>query len=186
MKSQMNVKSIAIVALDDEQGYSEAIDAGYVTYACTDRDFIMVIPKNDQEFVNLTPHEINVVDESGEGVIDIPASGEIARVETTREIAGKAGNVPVYRTVYGEITGLPAPREGIVYVVSGMVLAQTDRIDVMAPGELVRDDAGKPIGCVGLAGNLTPDICEACGRSQVNPDGTRARQGHDCYWCGSN
>jgi len=96
--------------------------------------------------VNLTPHAIN---ETITGQTFAP-SGEVARVATTSEYQGDFEGISTYRTTYGEIVGLPEAQFGVVYIVSGMVLAQTDRQDVFAPGELVRDENGKPIGCKGL------------------------------------
>ena len=99
-------------------------------------------------FVNLTPHVIN---ETVSGRSFAP-SGEVARVATTMVDAGGIEGIPLFRAEYGEIEGLPAPKyDGTVYIVSGMVLAAIkDRADCVAPGELVRDEDGKPIGCKGF------------------------------------
>ena len=53
--------------------------------------------------------------------------------------------VPVYRTVFGQVEGLPEPAEGTVYIVSGMVAAACrGRDDVVCaaaghPGTVRRD-----------------------------------------------
>lgn len=96
--------------------------------------------------INLTPHTINEV-ETGE---TFPPSGSVARVEATYNQVGMLENIRLFKVEYGEIEGLPEPEDGIVYIVSGMVKAATDRVDVVAPGELVRDESGKPIGCRGF------------------------------------
>jgi hypothetical protein len=100
------------------------------------------------EYVNLTPHMINV--HTPEGVRDIPPSGDVARVSSTSELVGFLDGIPLFRTVYGEVTGLPAPRDGEVFVVSGMVAGRVSREDVFSPGNLFLDEAGRPIGCEGL------------------------------------
>ena len=99
-------------------------------------------------FVNLTPHAINEV-VSGQS---FAPSGDVARVATTMVDAGGIEGIPLFRAEYGEVEGLPTPKyDGTVYIVSGMVLAVVkDRTDCVAPGELVRDDSGKPIGCKGF------------------------------------
>lgn len=76
-------------------------------------------------FVNLTPHEIKLND----GTVISP-SGKIARVSSrfTNFDADKVCSVE-----YGEIEDLPEPTIGVFYVVSSIVLAATDRKDVVAP-----------------------------------------------------
>ena len=104
------------------------------------------------KFVNLTPHVIN---ETTTGTI-IDPSGKVARVISKSEEVGRSyNNIPLYRTTYGEVEGLPEMTMGIVYIVSGMVLAAIkDRPDVVAPGELTRDVNGNPIGCHGFKTNM--------------------------------
>lgn len=64
------------------------------------------------------------------------------------------------RTAPGETTGLPpeVPSEHDehpkVFIVSTLVrLAHPERRDLASPGELVRNEAGQPIGCRGLIVN---------------------------------
>jgi len=102
------------------------------------------------KFVNLTPHAIN---EKISGQTFAP-SGSVARVATGKEYRGDFEGIPTYRTTYGKVVGLPQPQDGVVYIVSGMVLAAiSGRNDVFAPGELVRDENGNPIGCEGFKVN---------------------------------
>ncbi|WP_444707575.1 hypothetical protein ACT26D_06195 [Megasphaera elsdenii] len=58
-------------------------------------------------FVNLTPHAINVFAPDGTHQRDIP--------------------------------------------VSGLPIARPDRTDLLIPGPQIRNDAGQPIGCIGLS-----------------------------------
>ena len=61
--------------------------------------------------------------------------------------------MPVYKTEYGDIEGLPPESAGTVYLVSRLVLdaLQGTRSDVFAPGQAVRDETGKVIGCRGFS-----------------------------------
>ena len=103
------------------------------------------------KFINLTPHTINEITTGAA----IEPSGSLARVATESVEAGRTyNNIALYRTTYGEVEGLPEAVDGTVYIVSGMVLAAiSDRQDVVAPGELVRDADGKPVGCKGFKVN---------------------------------
>ena len=99
--------------------------------------------------VNLTPHAITVV---GHGTI--PPSGDVARVSVRDIPASDVGGYPVSTQQTGDVTDLPGPVPGVYYLVSTMVrLALPDRMDLLSPGQLVRDDAGRPIGCQTLNRN---------------------------------
>ena len=99
-------------------------------------------------FINLTPHTLNV--HTNNQTLVIPPSGEIARVASVSVEAEAIGDVPTVRTQLGEVTGLPDPVEGVFLIVSGMVASAAPRGDVLSPGDLVRDEGGRPIGCRGL------------------------------------
>ena len=61
------------------------------------------------------------------------------------------GLIELYKPTYGEVMGLPDPKPNTVYVVSGMVNSATpERTDVVSPGEQLRDEEGRPIGCIGF------------------------------------
>jgi len=105
--------------------------------------------------VNLTPHEIVVY--SSDTVLRIPPSGRVARVATKEVLVGSVNGVPVFKTEYGDIEGLPEPKENTVYVVSLLVLQAlrargVERNDVVAPNSgpgphgAVRDSEGRIIG----------------------------------------
>lgn len=114
-------------------------------------------------FVNLTPHAINIM---GDISVTVGPSGQSLRIATSMEPVGNHDGVTLYRAKYGAVelvdndtkavdpNGLPAVQDGVMYIVSGLVLdALKDRPDVAAPGELVRDDKGQPVGCKGLKVN---------------------------------
>ena len=112
--------------------------------------------------VNLTPHSVNVVSKDGDIATSFAPSGTIARVSVAETAAGvitvpvpaeTAGetwsyDIPLITSTYGDVTGLPEPIFGTVYIVSAMVrLAVPTRRDVVSPAGLVRDGAGMVIGC---------------------------------------
>jgi len=101
--------------------------------------------------VNLTPHTINVFDGDGRHVIDVPPSGTVARVNTQRTVTGAHEGVSLYRATYGAVQELPEAVPGTIFVTSALVRAAVARDDVWQPGELLRDDAGRPVGCIGLS-----------------------------------
>jgi hypothetical protein len=106
------------------------------------------------KLVNLTPHTLHIHSYDGAEVTALPSEGS-ARCAVFEEQIGDVNNtIPIYATRYGEIDGLPDPQEGTAYVVSLLVRQSLpERKDLLSPGQLIRDDEGKVIGCKGLAAN---------------------------------
>ncbi len=100
--------------------------------------------------VNLTPHTINIVTPAG--VIDIAASGVVARCAQRQEVIGEINGIAVTRQTFGEVVDLPEREEGVVLIVSRLIAAACpDRSDLVIPGPLLRDNEGRVIGCDGLS-----------------------------------
>jgi len=99
--------------------------------------------------VNCTPHVITLIGEDGESTT-FPPSGMVPRVAVTREPVD--GPLPMVRTTYGEVEGLPDPAPDTLYIVSNVVLTALggSRPDVIAPDtgphSAVRDEAGQIVG----------------------------------------
>jgi hypothetical protein len=100
-----------------------------------------------------------VTNAAGELLATFPPSGLIARVAVTREAMGTIAvggvEIPLFRTEFGELIGLPAvdPDDDVFYVVSAIVAQHPDvvgRGDIASPGDLVRGPDGQPVGCKGL------------------------------------
>lgn len=99
------------------------------------------------EYINLTPHAIVMND----GRVFEP-SGVVARVSSSfTEFVDD-----VCQQQFGEVQDLPAPAEGVRYIVSGMVLSalQGARGDVVAPAtghrDCVRNDKGHIVSVPGF------------------------------------
>ena len=104
------------------------------------------------EIVNLTKHDINIYDDKNSQVMVVQPSGNEARITMERKRISTLLGIPIFRPVPGKLEGLPDPAYGTIFIVSGIVRAQVpDRDDVFQPGELIRNDKGQPIGCIGLS-----------------------------------
>lgn len=111
------------------------------------------------KLINLTPHAINVLGEDKAPHFTLQPSGKVARVEVTRQridvlyTEHHPEGMAVFGTKVGDVKDLPPAVEGTFYVVSMMVKKSRSamfRTDLLSPGELVRNEAGQPIGCIGL------------------------------------
>jgi len=103
---------------------------------------------NTMQIVNYTPHSIT---ETTTG-ITFPPSGNTARVSSISVPVGDLAGAPCFITSFGQVEGLPEPQDGVALIVSGMVMdaCKGKRFDLVAPGELVRDENGQPVGCKGF------------------------------------
>ena len=89
-------------------------------------------------WVNLTPHALTLHLASGT-VVTLPASGEVARVATTPG-AIRPGVIPVTDAhAYGDVVGLPAPRDGVTYVVSSLVASALRERGIHRPDAVCPD-----------------------------------------------
>ena len=109
--------------------------------------------------LNLTPHEIVIVDEEGAEIVSFSASGTIARVATSEKEVGVWNYDGDYIAIVvgekGEVTGLPEDKD-VQFLVSGMVL------DALGPeyhniafapdtgASAIRDSQGRIIGVTRL------------------------------------
>lgn len=123
------------------------------------------------QIINLTPHDITILNEQKEIVSVVPTSGKIARLDSDKELitAQQQGlfesKIPFFATKYGipylskvdkkgnelERVQFPTTKENIIYIVSGLFRAGYNRSDFWQPGELIRNEKEQPIGCIGLS-----------------------------------
>lgn len=100
--------------------------------------------------INLCPHAVDILVD-GEKVT-VPPSGQTARCAQTTARTGRTfAGIPVSRSEYGKVTGLPKPFKGVGYIVSMAVKNRLpDRTDVFQPSETVRNEAGQVAGAASL------------------------------------
>lgn len=104
-----------------------------------------------KKFVNLTPHEITLVDNNDKVIATFPPSGNIARVSAKTIRVASINHIPISATSYGEVEGLPESNDDEVYIVSSLVAQRCQgREDIFIPNESVRDEKGRIIGCRSL------------------------------------
>ena len=105
--------------------------------------------------VNLTPHEVKIVD-GGNNVVAVFPSDGVARASQHDVLVDEINSIPVVKTEFGEVLGLPEPAEDTVFIVSRITVEvararglNTD--DLLITSGAVRDDQGRIVGCRALA-----------------------------------
>ena len=101
--------------------------------------------------VNLTPHDVNIIDENDQCIKTFPRSLNPVRIdlETVRGIL--LDGIPISNAVMKICTDLPSVKKGTYYIVSRVVKnAMSHRNDLLVPAEVVRDTNGNTIGCRSL------------------------------------
>lgn len=112
-------------------------------------------------FVNLTPHQVTLVDDQGQVLLVVEPEQTPARCSSQRHVVDTIHGVQVNRTVFGETTGLPEYEFGAFLIVSRIVAeANPQRVDLIIPDETVRDAAGQIVGCKSFATCASPKAWE--------------------------
>lgn len=116
------------------------------------------------KLVNLTPHNVFLIDEGGNIITSFPAHPDPPRVEevySPPEVIpvdcdfGRSGfrqlGIEIYRKAYQNVE-LPAREHDTLYIVP-LLIAQVrkDRDDLLIPNHVVRDSKGVIIGCRSFA-----------------------------------
>ena len=108
------------------------------------------------QLVNLTPHKITIINADGGVTHEIAPSGVIARAASTVVDDGTVDGVPIVRTTFGQVEGLPEPSSETMYIVSSLTVSAARRSgrttdDLLIPGRMVRDEDGVILGCQALS-----------------------------------
>ena len=114
--------------------------------------------------LNCTPHPVHLMNEENEVVATFPKCEIAPRLLENSEIIETLElqsphfvdiiQVPISKTSFGDVENLPAKSEGILLIVSRMILeACESRNDLIVPDGIVRNDKGHIIGCKSFARN---------------------------------
>lgn len=101
------------------------------------------------KFVNLTPHEISVMDGSGRVILHLPElSCDVPRLHEEIKESEPIGGIPVVTRKFSGCSNLPEEKYGTYYIVPYLVLqANPSRKDLVSPDtgpeSCVRDENGK-------------------------------------------
>ena len=101
--------------------------------------------------LNMTPHSVNIIGDDNKIIKTFDSVG-IARCSQQTVTIGDINGIPLTTTSFGDVIDLPAPQDGVFFIVSRLVLsACPDRNDLLVPNDLVRDDNGNIIGAKSFA-----------------------------------
>ena len=82
---------------------------------------------------NCTPHVIRLKDPST-GLMDhLEPCGLVPRLQVKQVDESKKAGFPLFRTVVGDVEGLPDPEDGVMFITSTMVAQAAKRPDIVAP-----------------------------------------------------
>lgn len=91
-----------------------------------------------QLVINCTLDDVFICDKDGGTLRVIEPNGPLLRVSAVTKPAGEHDGIPLSKTTYGEIIGLPDPHDGALYIVPKTVKsARPDRKDLVVPAEPV-------------------------------------------------
>jgi len=98
------------------------------------------------KFKNYTPHKVRLFQDNGQ-YVELESEG-VARVEEETKDLHKKNGIQFCRTTMGVVTGLPPkPKANTMIIVSSLVLAHSDREDLVSPTDYVKNQKGLIIGC---------------------------------------
>jgi hypothetical protein len=98
------------------------------------------------KLINLTPHDIVI---TGYGIVE--PSGNSVKVHSHLSKVDDIDGVPIMCCKDARVSNLPDPHKGVLYIVPGYVrTALPHRKDLASPTKLIRDGAGRIVGCGAL------------------------------------
>lgn len=106
------------------------------------------------KLINLTAHPVTDVT-TGK---TFPPSGIVARITTATEAVDNVCGVPIYYSTCNGVEGIPEPKEGVMYIVSALVLEHINRPDCVRPGNSQKTPDGKVLGAKGFRVNRRPNV----------------------------
>jgi len=110
------------------------------------------VPNEWYELVNLTGHDVTLIQWDDQAAT-IRADGQM-RVYSNAEATGMVRtdvHIPVLDIVEQRLSMAAEPKDGTLFIVSGIVAAKARRRDFVVPSRVVRDQNGRAVGCRALA-----------------------------------
>lgn len=108
-----------------------------------------------EKIINLTPHDITILDEYNREVAVLPGTvaDKCASVYLENVNETEINGVPVFDREIQKLVNLPEPEPNVYYVVSAITerCLPEYRPDILTVCKQVRDSYGRVIGCRGLA-----------------------------------
>ena len=114
---------------------------------------VLTVQHGAKTYINMCgKHTVKIYNKGTDDlVLEVPFSGVQARRAESSEMFAEDQGIQMYKTLYGEVEGLPEEQDGVVIIVSMAVRqALPDRKDLASPGSLRKDESGQPTGCYGL------------------------------------
>lgn len=127
-------------------------------YSLTDRRLLLGceqhiwnLIEDPDKIINATPHAVTIMDAENNVIQTLEPSGICPRCSVERETVDSINGIHVNRSIFGKVVGLPDYKEGTIYIVSRVVAEAAKRHDLYIVDDVVRDEAGRIIGCRALA-----------------------------------
>lgn len=104
-----------------------------------------------KKLINLTPHDIHILNANGELVETLPKSDNPLRVESENKLVDTVNGYGIYKTMFGELSYTPVVDDSLVYVVSMLCAKVANRVDFLIVNDTVRNAEGNIVGCKSFA-----------------------------------
>ncbi len=103
------------------------------------------------KIINKTPHDVVILDINGKEIKRFRPEGSNLRLNAEVRRVGTVGKIPITKSKWKEVQGLPVYEEGVYYIVSQLIKAfLPHRKDLFIPAEIVRDEKRRIVGCRSL------------------------------------
>jgi hypothetical protein len=112
------------------------------------------LERSPVRLINLTPDPVSLFDADGNLLEEVLPSGHIAYIEEESTELPNLNGMPMRRVIRGQIIGLLKPEPGVLQIVPTMIFHLARRVDVVAPGPVLRDSDGRVRGYLGLTALL--------------------------------
>ena len=101
--------------------------------------------------INKTPHPVDIVTYKGELIKSFPKAVTPARIILDISKCAPIDSIPITKTTFKHVVGLPEESKGTYYIVSQMVKNYlVDRKDLLVPTDMKRDEDRNIIGVCSL------------------------------------